>query len=383
MSEKDLRIIDVTAFPISYPLPEGERIRVGVGRAVKKDAVVVRVKTDGGLIGYGEAHHGRCPGAIAHLINTTLRQLIIGMSAADVVGVWSKMYSKQLATHGMGAGSVIAMSGIDIALWDIRGKAVGWPLYRLLGGESRPIPLYAGGTSLGFQEPPQLVEEVGALVEAGYKAVKLRLGDTPDRDTQRVRAVRRAFSDIEILTDANCAYSLDDALQVLPVLEETGVRWLEEPFPAHDHRNYCSAKARSRIALAAGENVYSRFEFHRLIEDGAIDIFQPDLSKSGGVTEVLRIAALASAWKIPVHPHTSMTGINMAATVHLLAAIDNGGYFEADVSTNNRFARELVSPAFVTSGRETLFPLEAPGIGVEVDEAFLAAHPVIEGPSYV
>jgi L-alanine-DL-glutamate epimerase-like enolase superfamily enzyme len=120
-----------------------------------------------------------------------------------------------------------------------------------------------------------------------------------------------------------------------------------------------------------------------VIEDGAITILQPDLSKTGGITEALRIAALASSWKLPIHPHTSMTGINMAATIHFLAAIENGGYFEADISKNNLFRDKLVTTPYRIDKDGNVVPLEAPGIGVEVDEGFLKAHPVIEGPAYV
>jgi D-galactarolactone cycloisomerase len=166
-------------------------------------------------------------------------------------------------------------------------------------------------------------------------------------------------------------------------LEEHGVGWLEEPFPAHDHRSYAAAASLSSVPLAAGENHYTRFEFHRLIEDGVIGILQPDLSKTGGVTEALRIAALASAWKLPINPHTSMTGLNMAATIHFLAAIDNGHYFESDVSQGNLFRDELVSKPYEISADGCVRPLEKPGIGLEVDEEFLVKHPVIEGPGYV
>ena len=169
----------------------------------------------------------------------------------------------------------------------------------------------------------------------------------------------------------------------MPGLEEHGVGWLEEPFPPHDHKSYAQAATFSSVPLAAGENHYTRFEFHRVIEDGVITILQPDLSKSGGVTECLRIAHLASAWKLPINPHTSMTGINMAATIHFLCAIDNAGYFEGDVSKSNLFRDELVSTPYSVGDDGCVTPLERPGIGVEVNEAFLAAHPVIEGPAYI
>ena len=379
-----MRIADVRAYPTSFPVPPHESVTLGIGRAVKRDAVVVKVTTDDGVTGYGEAHHGRAPGAVAHLVNTTLRQLVLGLEAADVVGVWARIYKMQLGSHGLGAATAIGMSGIDMALWDIRGKAAGWPLYRLLGGASRPIPAYAGGVSLGYQEPAALVEEVRALVAAGYTAVKLRIGDSPARDLARVGAVRRAFGEeLVILTDANTGYSVEDARRAMPGLDAHGVGWLEEPFPAHDYRSYRQARGFGRLPLAAGENHYTRFEFTRLIEDGAITVLQPDLSKTGGVTEALRIAALASAWKLPINPHTSMTGLNMAATIHFLAAVDNGGYFEADVSKGNLFRDALVSRPYEVGGDGCVRPLEKPGLGLDLDEEFLGRHPVIEGPSYV
>ncbi len=380
-----LPVRDVQAFPTSFPVDPKDSVTLGVGRTIKRDAVIVKVTTEDGIIGWGEAHHGRCPGAVAHIVNTTLKAMVIGCDAHDVTGIWNRMYQRQLASHGMGAGACLAISGIDMALWDIRSKALGVPLYRLLGGVSKPIPAYAGGVSLGYQQPQSLLEEARAHVEHGYRAVKLRIGDTVQNDLLRVAAVRKEFGDdIDILTDANTAYTLTDARSAMPALDAQGVGWLEEPFPAHDYRSYREARKYGRIPLAAGENHYTRFEFDRVIEDGSITILQPDLSKTGGVTEALRVAALASTWKLPIHPHTSMTALNMAASVHFLAAIENGGYFEADVSRNNLFRDTLVDQApFIVDAEGNTRPLEAPGIGLEVDERFLAAHPVIEGPAYV
>jgi D-galactarolactone cycloisomerase len=379
-----LKISEITAIPTSFPLPKEGSVRLGIGRAVKRDAVIVKVQTEGGLVGWGESHAGRAPGAVAALVNTTLRTLVLGMDATDVVGVWNRIYSRQLASHGMGAGCSLAMSGLDMALWDIRGKAVGWPLYKLLGGAQRPIPAYAGGVSLGFQDPKQLVEEAKVHTDAGYKAVKLRLGDNVNDDLRRVEAVRDKFGDdLEILTDANIGYTLEDARRVMPVLEDLGVRWLEEPFPAHDYRSYATARTFSTTPLAAGENHFTRYEFVRLIEEGSVDVLQPDLSKSGGITECLRIAAMASAYKLQIHPHSSMTGINMAASIHFLASIDNGGYFEGDVSRSNLFRDELTSAPYELARDGSVRPLEGAGIGVEVNEDFLKSHPVIEGPGYV
>ena len=379
-----MRIADVKAYPMSHKLAPEDIVDLGLGRTVKRDTVIVKVTTDDGIVGFGESHHGRSPGAVAHLANTTLRQLVLGMDASDVVGVWARIYKMQLGSHGMGAATSIAMSGIDMALWDIRGKAAGWPVYKLLGGSCRPIPAYAGGVALGFQQPDALVDEIRPLVESGYKAVKLRLGDSPARDLERVAAVRKAFGDeLTILVDANTGYNVADVRQVMPGLEANNVGWLEEPFPAHDHRSYSIAATFGSVPLAAGENHYTRFEFTRVIEDRIIQILQPDLSKSGGITELLRIAAMASAWKLPINPHTATSALNMAASIHFLASIENAGYFEGDVSTSNPFREQLGSTPYTMDSEGNVRPLEKPGIGIEVDEDFLLKHPVIEGPGFV
>jgi nicotinamidase-related amidase len=196
--------------------------------------------------------------------------------------------------------------------------------------------------------------------------------------------VREAVGDdIEILVDANTGYTVADVRKVMPGYDDFAVGWLEEPFPAHDYESYHLATSFGSVPLAAGENHYTRFEFNRLIEDGSVTILQPDLSKTGGVTEALRVAHLASAWKLPINPHTSMTGLNMAATIHFLAAIDNGGYFEGDVSKNNLFRDQLVSQPYEVGSDGCVRPLEGAGLGLQVDEKFLLAHPVIEGPAYV
>lgn len=379
-----MRIASIKAFPISYRVPEGQNVRLGIGRAIKRDAVLVKVETDEGLVGWGEAHHGRCPGAIAKLVDTTISELVVGMDPYDVNGVWQRVYSMQLASHGMGAAAAMALSGLDIALWDIRGKACGWPIHRLLGGRAAPIRAYAGGIALGWQAPETLAEEAAGYVAAGYRALKLRVGDSPQADIARVTAVREAVGEeIELLVDANTQYTPDEVRRVMPAFEELMIGWLEEPFPPHDHRPYQEAARLGRVPLAAGENHFTRFEFTRLIEDGAVKFVQPDLSKTGGVTETARIAAMASAYKISVNPHTSATGINMVATLHLLCGIDNPGYFEGDLARHNPFRDEVVGLPYALDAEGCVRPPEGPGLGVTVDEDFVRRHPLIDGPCYV
>jgi L-alanine-DL-glutamate epimerase-like enolase superfamily enzyme len=277
----------------------------------------------------------------------------------------------------------MGMSGIDIALWDIRGKAVGLPIYKLIGGSQRPLTAYAGGIALGFQDPSSLVEEVDRFVGQGYGLVKLRVGDSPERDIARVQAVRGAFPNLEILTDANAGYTLQQARRVMSALAEARIGWLEEPFPAHDYRNYSEAKLIApTLQLAAGENHYTRFEFSRLIEEGSVSVLQPDLAKAGGITETLRIAAMASAYKLPIHCHSS-AGISMAATLHLIGAIDNPGYFEADCALDNPLRDDLATPAYKVTNAGTVTANDAPGLGVEVDEDMIRRYPGTSGPAYV
>jgi D-galactarolactone cycloisomerase len=379
-----MKISEIKAYPLSFRVSDSGQVRLGIGRTVKRDTVVVKVRSDEGHVGWGEAHHGRAPGAVANLINTTLAHLVMGMDPTDNVGVWDRVYKMQLASHGMGAAAAIGLSGIDMALWDLRAKAVGWPLYRLLGGRSKAITAYAGGISLGFQPPAELANEARGLVERGYRALKLRVGDSWRADVERVRAVRESVGDgVELLVDANANYSVEDVRHAMPAFDELRVGWLEEPFPPHDARSYRTAVGYGRTPLAAGENHYTRFEFQRVLDDGAISILQPDLSKTGGITEGVRIAAMASASKLRINPHTSATGLNMAATLHFLASIDNGGYYEADASTENLFRDKLTTRAGEVDHDGLVRPPEGAGLGVEIDEAFIASHPVIDGPGYV
>ncbi len=337
-----------------------------------------------GITGYGEAHPGRSPGAVVSAIHATIAPMLIGMQATDVVGAYQRVHRMQLSSHGLGAGAALAISGIDMALWDIRGKAAGMPLYELLGGTRRRIPAYAGGIALGFQPKESLADEAAGYIAQGYKALKLRLGDNARDDAARSVHVRKVLGDeVDILADANTAWSMADARKVMPVLADMRAGWLEEPFACNDFASYREiAKITPLVPIAAGENHYTRFEFAQLLEAGAVQVWQPDLSKCGGITEGMRIAAIAGAWRIPINAHSSATGLNHAATLHFLAATDNAGYFEACVSRFNPF-RDMFGPLWEIGADGCVTPPEGPGLGVEVDESIFAKYPVIDGPGYV
>src|SRR4029453_9910569 len=189
---------------------------------------------------------------------------------------------------------------------------------------STPIKAYGGGIALGWQEPAALADEALRHVRDGYRALKLRVGDTWKKDIERGVAVRKAVGDsIELLVDANTAYSIDDVRRVMPAYEEAGIGWLGDPSPPQDRRAYKLAASLGRVPLAAGENHYTRYEFATLLEDGHVQFVHPHLSKTGGVTEGMPTAAMASAVKLTVNPHTSATAVNMATTIHYLCAVDN------------------------------------------------------------
>ena len=377
------RICQITATACSCPFSGNQRLAFGLGSTIKRDVVLVRVTSDQGLVGYGEAHHGQNPTAMVELIERGLAPLLIDRDPLDSEGIWERINRQQLVTHGMGAGSMMALSGIDMAIWDLKGKLLEQPIYRLLGGARKKIRAYAGGLALGFLPPEELQAEVADLLQQGFTAIKLRVGDTPARDAARVRHIRQSFGDeLDIAVDAATRYNLGDIPDVIRYCEDNRVYWLEEPFTPDNLEAYAELRKRTAVPIAAGENHYGRYAFRALFEARAISICQADLSKSGGFTELKKIADMASAFHIAMAPHTSHSVLSAAANAHLLAAIPNGVLFEADVAKVNPFRTELAQPAFGVVGGH-IEPPQGPGLGIQIDEAVLARYPAIGGPCYL
>ena len=376
------KIIEVRATAHSRAFA-GELVRLGLGANTKRDCVVVRITADDGTVGWGEAHHGQNPTAMAEVVQRGLGSLILGADPFDTEGIWAKLCRQQVVTHGLGAGSVIALSGIDIALWDLKGKLLGQPVYRLLGGAKKKIRAYAGGLSLGFKAPDVLEGEVRKLVDAGYTAIKLRVGDHPRRDAERVGHIRRSFGEgLDIAVDAATRYTALDLPEVLAYCEKYRVYWLEEPFTPDNLSAYADLARRTPIPIAAGENHYTRQAFRDLFAQGCISVAQADCTKAGGISEVKKIMDMAGAWHLWAAPHTSHTVISTAANVHLLSALPNALIFEADVGAINPFRTELSGPAYpVIDGH--IEPPDRPGLGLDINEAVLDAYPGIPGPCYI
>lgn len=376
-----MQIVEVKAFALSFKLENAPRR--GVGQPIKKDTVIVRVKTEDGIVGYGEAHHALAPTLVADIVNTNLAPIVVGGNAMEVEEIWQRMYLKQGQTHGPGNALYKAMSGIDVALWDARGKALKQPVYRLLGGARKKVRAYAGGVCFGFKPPAALLEEAQSFVARGFTALKLRMGDTVENDLARVRAVRAGLGDkIDIAVDINTRYSFLDLQRALPGFEECKVYWIEEPFPPDAIADYAHFNARTHVPLAGGENHFLRYQARQLLETKAVDVIQPDPCKAGGITETKKIADLAAAYRRAFAPHVGMSAIDSAACVHLLCAASNALIYEADGAAFNPFRDDLCAgyPEIVDGYIE---PNEKPGLGFEVDESLFTKWPGIPGPCYV
>jgi len=295
-----MKIIKVEAIGLTFPHPEGHRWEKGEISSVGWDEVVVRVHTDEGISGIGEAYHLKNPHAVIATIEHSLAPLIIGADPFDTEQLWCKMFAR---TVQLGSAAIAGIAGIDTALWDIKGKALNQPVYKLLGGEStREIPLYTGGHCLGYRELDDLddlVEEAKIYVNQGYRALKVRGGrGLPHRgDIESVRALREAFGDsIDILIDVNSEYGdYTSCARMARELEQFNLYWLEDPFQftIHYHNEETAKLSREvNVPIATGGNVYGRFSIKRIIEHGGVDYVMSNVSKAGGITEVRKIIAL-------------------------------------------------------------------------------------------
>ncbi len=355
-----------------------------------QDALIVRVHTDAGLVGLGEVDSS--PEVIkaiidapkSHRLCTGLAASIVGEDPLDVERLWDKMYRASVWFGRRGA-AVQAISGIDLALWDLKGKILGQPVFRLLGGAYRTeIAAYA---SVLMPETPQATAaEVRRWREQGHAAVKLGwgpLGVDLERDVALVAAAREAAGDrMEVMIDLGFYPGPDlasgwDASRVLDFarrVEEYRPFWLEEFLPPDDLNGFARVAAGTTIRTAAGENCMGRAEFVDLMDHGKVSVIQPDVTRSGGLTECKRIAALAAQRGIPCVPHAWSTGLIKAASMHLIAAIPNALYLEYALP-DTPMNRDLFGMGVEVVDGYARVP-RLPGLGVELNEDVVAAYRV-------
>jgi len=341
-----------------------------------QDDLVIRISTDEGVVGIGEVDSA--PEAVAalversssHAIAGSLHDLLIGEDPRDVERLWWKMY-RGLIYIGRRGIALHALSGIDIALWDIKGKAEGKPVHELLGGAVHDrVRAYA--SMLMPDTPEETAERVAKLCDDGFTAVKLGwglLGKDPRHDVVLAAAAKDAAGEADILIDAGFGYGNDakTAIGIARELELLGVFWLEEPFEPDEYEAYAELADAVDIRIAAGEQDTTVWGFRELIERGHVDLVQPDVTRCGGITEWLRIAALAREHGVETVPHAWKSGIIKAASLQCNAVIPDALFQEycvADTPINQTLTHERLP---LEDGGFVRVPT-APGIGVTLDD---------------
>ncbi|HUP32242.1 MAG TPA: mandelate racemase/muconate lactonizing enzyme family protein [Gaiellaceae bacterium] len=365
-----MRITDVEAVVLRQPSVD-EGIADG-----SQDDLVVLVHTDEGITGIGEVDSA--PEVVAalvegngsHAVAVGLRELLIGEDPLDVERLWRKMYRGTIYVGRRGI-TVHAISGIDIALWDIKGKALGKPVCELIG-EPRRDRVRAYASRLMPETPEETYDAVGELREQGFMAVKLGwgpLGKDAAYDVQLASAACEAAGDgVEILIDAGLGYvdDVERATRAARGLEELGVTWLEEPFEPDEYEAYAELADTVEIPIAAGEQDATRWGFRELIERGHVDIVQPDVTRCGGITELLRIAELAAAHGVATVPHAWKSGIIKAASLHVNAILPEALYQEYCVA-GTPINTELTVQRLPVEADGAIAVPTGPGLGVELD----------------
>lgn len=361
-----MKIVDVTTE--EYRWPRHKPIRNGKHVYTHSGLSLVKIETDEGVTGIGLG----AGGAIQKATVEHLKKELIEEDPIDVERLWHKMWiPKLIGRRGL---TTRAISAIDIGLWDIRAKVAGMPLYKLLGGFRDRVPTYVAG---GYYEEgkglKELAEESVTSVEMGARAIKMKIGGASiAEDVERVKTVRQAIGpEVKLMVDANCAYRYYEAIRIAKRIEEYDVFWFEEPVAPDDFEGHRKLAEATTIPIATGENEYTRYGFRDLIEHNSAAILNADAKICGGVTEWMKIAALAQAHDLDVAPHGSQD-----IHVHLVAAISNGLILE--------FYRDSVDPMWSRTYKTTLMlnddgtvsPPNVPGIGVDPNYEALAPYRV-------
>ncbi|MGB5666875.1 MAG: mandelate racemase/muconate lactonizing enzyme family protein [Maribacter sp.] len=338
---------------------------------------IVKITTDIGICGWGE---GYGPADVIKAGIKLLEPLLISKNPIEQDTLWFEMYRKTLdfARRGVLAASI---SAIDIALWDIKGKALNLPVSVLLGGQHRKrVVPYA--TGLYFSNSNHLAEDLATeakgYVKQGFKAIKMKVGYSIKVDLENVKAVRKAIgADIKLMIDANHAYSLREATELSRLVEPYNIGWFEEPVSPEFYHHYRELRGKTSIPIAGGECEYLRYGFHQLLKNNSVDILQVDLCGAGGLTEAKRISALASTFGVEIVPHVWGTGIAFHAALHFISNLEPipGRLFPPDFyieydRTENAIRESLTLPALTMKDGYIDIP-QRPGLGIEVNEEAL------------
>lgn len=381
-----MKIRSVEAVWLHCPLEPARQHTSDFGRITAFDGVLVTITTDDGLVGYGEAKpavgSAGNGAAIVAIVKHELRPLLVGADARDIGRLWTGLYSgsraplaerfgRAMPVLGRRGIHVAAMSGVDLALWDLAGKRRDTSVLDLLGGPCRDrIAAYASG---GWSEAASIGAELGRYVERGFRAVKMRIGAMDggvESSLARVRAARQALGPaIDLMVDAHGTMSVGQAKQFCAGAAPLGLRFVEEPVLSDDRTGLAEVRARSPLPIAAGESEFGCFEFAELIERRAVDVLQPDLAIAGGLSEGLRIGALAYSHRLELAPHCWGSAISFQAARTLAFACPAGVFVEVPMG-GSPLLRELASIDLELHDG-ALLPPTGPGFGVEPDLEFV------------
>jgi L-alanine-DL-glutamate epimerase-like enolase superfamily enzyme len=340
-----------------------------------QDVVVVRISTDAGISGIGEvdsaplAVKGMIEGGFSHTITSGLRELLLGEDPLQTQYLWHKMYEKNIYSGRRGI-AIHAMSGIDMALWDIKGKFFQQPIWKLLGGGfHQKVRAYA--SSLFAPTPQETAERAVRFRDLGFTAVKFGwqpMGESEQNDIDLVRAARAGLGDdIDLMIDAGLVWDAKTAIQRARAFSDFRIFWLEEPLHPDDYEGYRKLSQATEVRIAAGEEESERRSFVELMDKGQIDIVQVDLARCGGFTEAVKIASLAQDRGLPVVNHGFTTFINVAAALHFVNAIPNSFILEFVAEESTHLRNILTHQKFVAKDGYLDIPQE-PGLGVELNE---------------
>jgi len=391
------RISYVRTYQVAYPLDEplSDSIHYMPVRA----ALLVELGTDDGEVGIGEsAIYGGPASVVETVIHDELAPRILGEDPTKPEWLWQVMMGRS-HQHGDGGILPMAVSGVDIATWDLMARQAGIPLYRLLGGYRDEVPAYA---SAGFyaegKDARGIADEARGYVEEGFRHVKMKVGrttytpvnplvhmDSPDfatvtfaEDLRRVRAVRKAIGDdVHLMVDANNAWTKVTALEAGREFERLGVHWFEEPVATDDRAGSAALAASLSVPIAGYETRTGLAGFRDFIAERAVDIVQPDVIWSGGITVCRRIAALAAAANLPCVPHVFSTAVSIAANLHFIASLPNSYLLEFDRNPN-ALRTELLTQPIVPDERGVVAVPNGPGLGVRLDPETLRRYAAAE-----
>lgn len=346
----------------------------------QRNALLVEVIADSGVSGWGECY-GPAE-VIQAAISSFYAPRIMGSDPLATEVLWHGMWRASLDFARRGV-MMAAMSGIDMALWDLKGQALGLPVCELMGGRHRDhVPCYATGMYFRDMPEPELIDalvaEAVSYRDQGFRAMKIKVGKNPAFDVNLIAAIRGALPDITLMADSNHAYDLPEAIRVGQALDEHDYDWFEEPLSPEHPSLYRQLHEKVRLPLATGECEQTRWGFQHLLEAGGVQIAQPDLAYCGGPSEALKIRALASARGVNLVPHAWGTMLNLAAATHFLAstyrepgrAEDGGLWLEYD-RTPNPLRDELFAVPLQVDAEGAHVP-ESPGLGVKVSPTDLA-----------